>query len=232
MWYVVSVTALLASYWSLWCPQWLVTCKFNVLNQPITITDIIYLSISPYEDIPVHIWLTNCHKHTVELLVFVFLPWLLVFMRQMTFLYQEQKEKLTTMKFNLLWLLNHTPGTMPGILWWSKIIILYECNTIIALTKFKFRVNWNWWCDFCSWGIAQGRKMILQENPSMLLPLCDGTASVAGRFPSQRANNADVCREYSVYAPSQWETTLHCNVVSHWLGSYANDPRFWCLRHG
>ena len=24
----------------------------------------------------------------------------------------------------------------------------------------------------------------------------------------------------SVYAPSQWETTLHCNVVSHWLGAY------------
>ena len=23
-----------------------------------------------------------------------------------------------------------------------------------------------------------------------------------------------------VYAPSQWETTLQCNVVSHWLGAY------------
>ena len=23
-----------------------------------------------------------------------------------------------------------------------------------------------------------------------------------------------------VYAPSQWETTLYCNVVSHWLGAY------------
>ena len=27
-----------------------------------------------------------------------------------------------------------------------------------------------------------------------------------------------------VYAPSQWETTLHCNVVSHWLGAYKNSP--------
>ena len=25
----------------------------------------------------------------------------------------------------------------------------------------------------------------------------------------------------SVYAPSQWETTLHCNVASHWLSAYA-----------
>ena len=27
-----------------------------------------------------------------------------------------------------------------------------------------------------------------------------------------------------MYAPSQWEQTLLCNVVSHWLGAYTNDP--------
>ena len=27
-------------------------------------------------------------------------------------------------------------------------------------------------------------------------------------------------RDYSVCAPNQRETTLHCNVVSHWLGAY------------
>ena len=27
-------------------------------------------------------------------------------------------------------------------------------------------------------------------------------------------------RGHFVYAPSQWETTSHCNVVSHWLGAY------------
>ena len=27
-------------------------------------------------------------------------------------------------------------------------------------------------------------------------------------------------RDYFVYAASQWGTTLHCNVVSHWLGAY------------
>ena len=26
--------------------------------------------------------------------------------------------------------------------------------------------------------------------------------------------------DLSVYVPSQWETTLQCNVVSHWLGTY------------
>ena len=29
-----------------------------------------------------------------------------------------------------------------------------------------------------------------------------------------------ILRERFVYAPSQWETTLQCNVVSHWLGAY------------
>ena len=36
------------------------------------------------------------------------------------------------------------------------------------------------------------------------------------------------CREHSVYAPSQWETTLHCNVVSYWLGTYTK----WSLHIG
>ena len=28
------------------------------------------------------------------------------------------------------------------------------------------------------------------------------------------------CREHFFNAPSQWEMTLHCNVVSHWQGAY------------
>ena len=27
-------------------------------------------------------------------------------------------------------------------------------------------------------------------------------------------------RDHFLYVPSQWETTLQCNVVSHWLGTY------------
>ena len=29
-----------------------------------------------------------------------------------------------------------------------------------------------------------------------------------------------MCRDHSVYPPSQWEMALHCNTVSHWLGAY------------
>ena len=31
-------------------------------------------------------------------------------------------------------------------------------------------------------------------------------------------------RGHFMYAPSQWEMTLHFIVVSHWLGAYTNDP--------
>ena len=48
-----------------------------------------------------------------------------------------------------------------------------------------------------------------------------------------------VSRDYSVYAPSQWETTLQCNFVSHWLGTYTMIAVFewvgkggWVVRDG
>ena len=34
-------------------------------------------------------------------------------------------------------------------------------------------------------------------------------------------------RDYFVHAPCQWETTLHCNVIAHWLGAYTNCSPFW-----
>ena len=31
---------------------------------------------------------------------------------------------------------------------------------------------------------------------------------------------SDSYRNHFMYAPSQWETMLQCNVISHWLGTY------------
>ena len=36
-----------------------------------------------------------------------------------------------------------------------------------------------------------------------------------------------IINNQSVYAPSQWETSLHCNNVSHWLGAYL----YWSPYH-
>ena len=40
----------------------------------------------------------------------------------------------------------------------------------------------------------------------------------------RNGQGTDQCRDHFLYAPSQWETTLQSNVVSHWLGAYTNDP--------
>ena len=34
-----------------------------------------------------------------------------------------------------------------------------------------------------------------------------------------------VFRDHFVHAPSQWETALQCNIVSHWLGAYSKWSR-------
>ena len=35
----------------------------------------------------------------------------------------------------------------------------------------------------------------------------------------QTSEDISQCRDHFVHAPKQWETTLQCNVVSHWLGA-------------
>ena len=33
-----------------------------------------------------------------------------------------------------------------------------------------------------------------------------------------------ILKNHFVHAPSQWETTLHCNIISHWLGEHTKRP--------
>ena len=47
------------------------------------------------------------------------------------------------------------------------------------------------------------------------------------RYKNDTITTIKQSRENFVYAPSQWETTLHCNVVSHWLGAYTK----WSLQN-
>ena len=39
------------------------------------------------------------------------------------------------------------------------------------------------------------------------------------------------CRDQSIYAPSQWETSLQCNNVSHWLGAELDWSLILCDTH-
>ena len=38
--------------------------------------------------------------------------------------------------------------------------------------------------------------------------------------------NIQIYRDYVVYAPSQWQTTLHCNVISHWPGACTEESLY------
>ena len=43
----------------------------------------------------------------------------------------------------------------------------------------------------------------------------------------KKFNRGMECREHSEFGRSQWETTLHCNVVSHWLCPYSEWSVEW-----
>ena len=45
-------------------------------------------------------------------------------------------------------------------------------------------------------------------------------------YDGQLVQHDQDSRDCFLYAPSQWETTLHCKVISHWLGAYTK----WSLR--
>ena len=53
--------------------------------------------------------------------------------------------------------------------------------------------------------------------PSMYRPACV-RAPTNGESPCNPTG--EVSRDHFVCTPSQWETALHCNAVSHWLGAY------------
>ena len=62
---------------------------------------------------------------------------------------------------------------------------------------------------------------VLHENTGS----CYGLFAVAKSYVSSISDHmggllSSIPRDRFVYAPSKWETTLHCNVAFHWLGVY------------
>ena len=94
--------------------------------------------------------------------------------------------------------------------WWPKPRVV-KFMTLCGVT----RGQWFWYIDFSRCFYAPLRSMIIRfgydswRNIKVLL---------AGIRP----------RYHFVYAPSQWETTLQYNAVSHWLGGYTKRS-LWCI---
>ena len=90
------------------------------------------------------------------------------------------------------------------------------------------------WCDsVCRW-----RGVLLpQDRPGLLQPILQGNVCRrSGREQTGQGKNKSppwrvLCRNHFVHAPNHWETTLHCNVVSHWLGACTKWSLLWWLLH-
>ena len=73
--------------------------------------------------------------------------------------------------------------------------------------------------DDKSWHHDNWRFRIRLWQP-MVPPVAPSLASWQLPVISIVLDSRDIFRDHFVCASSQWETTLHCNVVSHWLGVY------------
>ena len=63
-----------------------------------------------------------------------------------------------------------------------------------------------------SWKLQMYRALCCQEGPT--------SNKETNRYLNSTPISYGVSRDRFVYVPGQWETMLHCNIVSHWLGAY------------
>ena len=56
-----------------------------------------------------------------------------------------------------------------------------------------------------------------------MMTWCTSHISITGPWWVKAA----FCRDHFVYAPSQWEMMLQCNIVSHWLGACTKWSQSW-----
>ena len=111
--------------------------------------------------------------------------------------------------------LNHDSWsvTMNGMVGKRCFLIVMCCNKVLL----NLDLNRIW-----IWFINPNAKSLLSSLPFPSQCLRMGTSHT----PVYRQAISHISRDHFVYAPSQWETTLQCNVVSHWLGTCTE----WSLR--
>ena len=138
----------------------------------------------------------------------------------------------------------------PGILWIGPLGTNLN-EILIGIKTFSFKkMHLNMssakWRPFClglyelmpSWIISKIRQMAVPNITRrriwntctatctlVISPNDGGQISEYGSSYPTANGKLDVARDHFVDVPSQYETTLHCNVVSHWLGAF----RIWSL---
>ena len=104
---------------------------------------------------------------------------------------------------------------------WNKEMLrsIYLFTTVCQIVE-----NWeslwcqlchNWWCT-AGWGIGSALR-------------CIGGPRTPEQTPYRWWREPGDTRDHLVFASSQWETTLQCDVVSHWLGAYTKWSLDICI---
>ena len=114
-------------------------------------------------------------------------------------------------------------------LWrYKNILIVSLMGDLWDIFLEYFRLKWPWaWVQFQSGTMWSYRHIFETHNYEVFSYTCWVDSSRPGDVYIRQWNQGS-----SVYAPSQWETTLHCNVVSHWLGTNTIGFSVWqATRH-
>ena len=105
---------------------------------------------------------------------------------------------------------------------------------VYLVTYYKFHFNLNKTCYTELWTTFWSKKIVIMLIHPWGISILRCIGPIAGwatwatfsrwhlqmQFPNWQRVSIGWSRDPFVYAPSQWETTLQCNVVSHWQGAY------------
>ena len=122
---------------------------------------------------------------------------------------------------NISWIIARTNSHVPKSPSGSLCPYLMSCDTHIRnyLNHCPPKHSWQVWKRFEKIFIELSRRQATRtdtETQALTIPL--RPASQRGDKPS-KIKFPDINNDIFVYVPSQWESALHCNAVSYWLGT-------------
>ena len=106
---------------------------------------------------------------------------------------------------------------------------LWKTRTCSSYSNYMVADRWSdhtitpWFWPGLPWIILTPHSKVNPTSDSPLYiqdPILVITVAIDVSAPGHQHVQWWLHRDYFVYAPSHWETTLQCNVVSHWLGAF------------
>ena len=131
-----------------------------------------------------------------------------------------------------MWWVTPSGGSWGG--WWARAWCELEIGSRISasVNVVVFCVILHYcvlmWLDWCKHRFLKKAVSFILTYCGLVTPygimdfdqLWSRSWFVACSVPSHYLNYCQWYRDHFVNAPSQWEMTLHCNVISHWLDAF------------